>query len=113
MSTALPPVNERLYHGTRAPFRGKGGLLLPGDTCGRDNHGLDRSGVVYVTPDLDLAWDYARAARGRGKPRVLIVAPDGRLTVDDSTVNGCEQEAYTCEAAIVLDVLTHDPEAAR
>jgi hypothetical protein len=94
---------ERLYHGTRAGF-GAGGVLFPGATPGvdRDNHGLGRSEWVYVTPDLDLAKDYAEAASGRGRPKVLEVVPCGPLEVDDSTVGGEAQEAYRCEWAWVV-----------
>lgn len=97
-----------LYHGTRAGFRGRGGLVLPGNVVGRHNHpGLEyRSDWVYLTPDLELAWDYAEAAKGRGKPKVLVVAPGGLLYHDDSTVNGAEQVSFRCESAIVRRVLT-------
>jgi hypothetical protein len=73
----------------------------------RDNHDLGRSHAVYLTTDLDLAWGYAASAKGRGKPRVLVVSPlDQDLQLDDSTVNGDEQPAYTCGSAVVIDVLT-------
>lgn len=98
-----------LYHGTRAGFRGKGGLVLPGMDVGRYNHpGLEyRSDWVYVTPDLELAWDYAEACQGRGKPKVLVVRPNGMLYHDDSTLaGGYEQVSFRCESAIVAGVLT-------
>lgn len=93
---------EALYHGTRVPF-GPGGLVLPGNEVGIDNHGLHRSHVVYVTPDLDLAVMYADAAAGDGPPRVFRVVPMSPLAVDDSTIEeGEEQEAFACEWARVL-----------
>jgi len=92
-----------LFHGTRAPFT-QGGLVLPGETVGRENHGLGRSDVVYVTPEFDLAQEYARVATGRGRARVVEVRPCSPLRVDDSTVSGEEQESYSCEAARVLRV---------
>lgn len=99
-----------LYHGTRAGFRGGGGLLLPGDHVGRDNHGLDRSNWVYVTPDLHLAWAYAQAARGRGKPKVLVVRPGSMLLHDDTTIGGGEEQvAFRCTHAFVDRVLTEPP----
>jgi hypothetical protein len=99
-----------LYHGTRSPFRGRGGLLLPPSKHGGPvNHGAtkigDRDEWVYATTDLDLAWDYAHAAKGRGAPRVLVLQPMGDVQVDDSTVGGQEQEAFRMEAALVLEVL--------
>lgn len=97
-----------LYHGTRAGFRGSGGLVLPGDLVGKDNHGLKRSDAVYLTPDLELAWDYARACKGRGRPRVLVVRPMSELEMDDSTVGEEEQESYRCSGARVLRTLTEE-----
>jgi hypothetical protein len=98
-----------LYHGTRAAFRGPGGLVLPGDEFGKDNHRLGRSDRVYVTPDLDLAKAYALGAKGRGRARVLEVTPMSPLTVDDSTVDGDEQETYATDAARVLRVVWTEP----
>lgn len=98
-----------LYHGTRAGFRGKGGLVLPGAQLGKDNHGLSRSHKVYVTPDLELAWAYAEASKGKGAPKVLVVQPLSPLEVDDSTISGDEQEAFCCDQARVEKVLTCRP----
>ena len=99
-STDLDDV--RFYHGTRRPF-GPGGLLLPGEKFGADNHGLGRSEWVYVTTELDLAIEYAKAAQGRGKAKVVQVQPWGEMFVDDSTIaGGEEQDSYKCEAAKVL-----------
>lgn len=97
-------MSDPLYHGTRAPFRGSGGLVLPGARFGKDNHNLKRGEVVYVTPDLDLAKDYALACKGRGRAKVLEVMPHSPVEVDDSTVGGDEQESYTCPAASVVRV---------
>lgn len=63
-----------LFHGTRAAFYGAGGVVLPGDLVGKDNHRLGRSDVVYITPDYDLAWQYALTCEGDGEPR----APQAR-----------------------------------
>lgn len=93
-----------LYHGTRVGVR-PGGLLLPGDELGKDNHALGRGGAVYVTPNLCLAWHYAEASKGRGTPKVCEVSPLGPLSIDDSTIGGEEQEAYATEAAVVVRVL--------
>ena len=98
-----------LYHGTRAGFRGPGGLVLPGVQVRRHKHpGLEyRSDWVYLTPDLDLAWEYAEVAKGRGKAKVLVVAPWDMLFNDDSTIaGGVEQISFRCKGATVLRVLT-------
>lgn len=86
-----------LYHGTRAAFR-RGGYVLSGDLVGKDNHGLGRSDTVYLTPDRKMAAMWARAAKGRGKPKVVTVRPGGRLEVNDSTVGDEEEEheGYRC-----------------
>ena len=102
-----------LYHGTRAAFRGRGGLLLPAASHhGPTNHDAsrldDRDEWVYVTPDLALAWAYARAAAGRNVPRVLVVRPAGRIEHDWSTVNGEDVESYRCEYATVFAVLREE-----
>lgn len=106
-------TGDLLYHGTRAAFSGSGGLLLPATQHGGPtNHEAtnigDRSAWVYVTPDLDLAWGYAYVAKGKGRPRVLVVTPAGDLYDDDSTVGGAEQESYRCEAAHVTKVLVNE-----
>lgn len=93
-----------LYHGTRIGVT-KGALLLPGDQFDKDNHGLGRSDRVYLTTDLGLAWDYAEAASGRGRPKVCEVMPLGPLSVDDSTVGGDEQDSYVTDAAVVVRVI--------
>lgn len=102
-----------MFHGTRAAF-GVGGFVLPGDLFGIDNHGLGRSDAVYVTPDLELAKDYAEAAAGRGRPRVVEVIPYDPLTPDDSTVNGEWHESYRTPVAKVIGVAwIADPPARR
>lgn len=111
--SAHEPDEPLLYHGTRAGFRGVGGLVLPGTEVGRHAHpGMEyRSDWVYVTPDLDLAWAYAYAARGRGKPKVLVVRPAGTLLNDDSTIGGGEEQvSFRCAYAFVARVLTTPPE---
>ena len=91
-STDLDDV--RFYHGTRRPF-GPGGLLLPGEKFGADNHGLGRSEWVYVTTELDLAIEYAKAAQGRGRAKVVQVQPWGEMFVDDSTLPGAKNKTPT------------------
>lgn len=101
------------YHGTRAPFGPRGGLLLPGAETGQDNTTNSddyRPGVtpyaathVYVTTDRELAEEFARRARGRGRPRVLIVQPWAPLIPDDATYNGEDRDdVFRCPAANVL-----------
>lgn len=111
MVSADEPVP--LYHGTRKPFQ-RGGLILPRSQHGGPaNHVAtgtvpfadDAANWVYLTPDLDLAWDYAVEATGRGAPRVCEVAVWGDLLVDDSTVNGEDVVQFRCEAASVVRVL--------
>ena len=112
-----------LYHGTRAPFRGPGGLVLPRSVHGGPgttaplNPGralpADAAGFVYVTEDLDVAWVYAWHAPGRGAPRVLVVAACG-LEADPEHSEG--MGAWRCRSARVLRVLrkpTVDEESAR
>lgn len=92
------------YHGTRTPFR-RGGLVVPGVEVGKENHGLGRSDRVYITRTIGLAQVYAEVATGRGRPRVVEVRPLGPVEVDDSTVMGAEQDAWSCESAVVVAVL--------
>lgn len=107
------PGEVAFYHGTRRPFN-TGGLVLPGDKVGVDHHNLGRSDWVYVTTDLELAKDYARAAAGKGRAKVVQVRPWGDLYIDDSTVNGEEQDSYRCEAAsVLLRVWMETPEEAQ
>lgn len=100
---------EALYHGTRGRFR-RGGYLFPhGDPANDSPANFPqhdwREPAVYVTPDLDLAKDFAICARGSGKPRVVEVRPLGPVTVDDATVNGAECETYRTPWAKVLRVV--------
>lgn len=119
MDEDLPPV----YHGTRAGFRGRGGLVLPGAQVGRDNtsgshgyvdHGIPYTGEhVYVTTDRDLAMIFALLAKGRGRPRVLTVQPFGMKPDTGTTYGGEERDdVFTCEWATVLSVEMLDPMAA-
>lgn len=109
MSDQVPPP---LYHGTRAGFRGRGGLLAP-----RTFHGgsgtaapltpgavapTDSRGYVYVTTSPLVAWIYAWHAPGRGRPRVLTVRPLSEPEPDPE--HSPTMEAYRCEAAIVESV---------
>lgn len=111
MSRRIEDDEPLLYHGTRAGFRGSGGLVLPGEQVGRHNHvGLEhRSDWVYITPDLHLAWAYADVASGRGRPKVLVVRPGSGLLNDDSTIGGDEQISFRCTHAHVVRVLTERP----
>lgn len=97
-----------LYHGTRAGFRGRGGLVLPAACTGRPVTlgGIrdDEGEHVYVTPDRELAVAFAYLAGGKGRPRILTVLPLGPLEVDIATFGGEEREAYRCEAATVVAV---------
>jgi len=101
------------YHGTRRGFR-SGGALLPRSfhqqaaTTAPTNPGMspttDSDEWVYLTQDLDLAWAYAWAAPGRGKPKVLIVEPHGRIERDPE--HSFRVDAWRCEWARVRKVLT-------
>lgn len=97
-----------LYHGTRAAFRGPGGLVLPGEMFHKKNHPKGRNDLVFVTPDLDLAWDMANSSRGTGKPRVLVVQP---FDLQDVNTNLREYGyiEFGCTGAKVLKVLTEEP----
>lgn len=103
-----------LYHGTRRPFK-KGGLLLPRDVHGGASTSAPLNGPaepsaeswVYVTESLNLAWAYAYAAPGRGKPRVLRVHPMGRIEPDHE--HSAEMCAWRCESAGVVAVYTIPP----
>ena len=89
------------YHGTKAGFRGRGGLLLPGDLVGKDNWHLKRSQFAYITTEIQLAYFYAYACKGRGRPKVLIVKPISQIENDNSFLFDDLQAAYTCSGAIV------------
>lgn len=100
-----------LYHGTRAAYRGSGGLLLPGDDVGQDHHGLGRSAYVYMTPDREEAEAWARAAKGRNRPRVLTVMPMAPVENDDSTINGEEHYGVRCRVGarvLAVDVIAEE-----
>lgn len=104
-----------LYHGTRRPFRSKGGLLLP-----RAHHGGAGSSAptnsappatavdwCYGTEDVLLAWAYAWAAPGRGKPRVLLVQPFDVPTPDPE--HSPAMRAWRFGSGRVVDILTDSP----
>jgi hypothetical protein len=100
-----------LYHGTRRPFT-VGGLLVPRAVHGGPgttaplNPGCseqpDAANFVYLTDDVTLAWVYAWHAPGRGRPRVLTVAPLG--TVERDPEHSWRSGAWRCEAARVTAV---------
>ena len=56
---------QPMFHGTR---RRLGGYYRPSKAAG---------GWVKFTPDLELAWDHAESAPGKGAPRVHRVSPLG------------------------------------
>lgn len=102
------------FHGTRRGFT-RGGLLLP-----RSQHGkaastaplqpgkeavADAADWVYLTRNVDLAWAYAWAAPGRGRPKVLQVIPHGPLEPDDE--HSPQMDAWRCAWAKVANVHTH------
>lgn len=109
MSTT--PHRMTLLHGTRRPFQ-RGGLLLPRSehrgpgTTAPLNPGkqepADAAQWVYLTTDLRLAWVYAWHAPGRGRPRVLTVAPLGEVEADDE--HSAAMAAFRCQAAKVVAV---------
>lgn len=92
----------------------KGGLLVPRNMhggastfaplCEGREHLRGSENWVYVTTCQELAWAYAWAAAGRGKPRVLTVNPAGPLERDPE--HSIDMEAYRCEAAFVVSVST-------
>lgn len=105
------------YHGTRRPFQ-RGGLLLPRSYHGGDGtsapltsralsdseqHVVDESSsYVYITTNVAIAWAYAWSAPGRGKPRVLTVAPTSDIEPDPE--HSPLMEAYRCDGARVISV---------
>lgn len=105
------------YHGTRRGF-GRGGWVFP-----RTFHGgagtqaplqpgkaspEDTAEHVYITTDEHLAWAYAYAAVGRGRPKVLVVEPHGPVEHDPE--HSRDMPAYRCRGtARVVEVLTEAP----
>lgn len=109
----MVPDEPRWYHGTRRGFT-RGGVLIP-----RSHHGRTGTSAptapgrsspasadqyVYLTRDLNLAWVYAWHAPGRGRPKVLVVAPHGDLEPDPE--HSREMDAWRCDWATVRQVLT-------
>jgi hypothetical protein len=104
------------YHGTRRGFR-PGGYLFPRafhggqETSAPTNAGhqplADADQWVYVTREPILAWAYAYSAAGRGKPKVLVVRPSGRLEPDPE--HSINMDAWRTESARVMKVLTDAP----
>lgn len=100
------------YHGTRAGFMA-GGLVLPRNETGALpttaplNPGMrlpaDQGEYVYMTRDLDVAWNYARASSGKGKPKVLVISPLDRPERDRE--HGPNTDAWRCKAATVVRVI--------
>lgn len=103
-----PPTNY-YFHGTRASLT-RGDVVLP-----RKEHGgpptsgplipggqrlLASDDYVYITRRHKLAWAYAHASGGRGKPIVLIVEPQG--TVEPDPEHSTHMHAYRCKSAQVL-----------
>lgn len=79
------------YHGTRRGFV-VGGFVTPRSFHGGDGTFApmvegkesppDAHRYVFATTDLHLAWAYAWAAPGRGKPKVLTIRPGGPVEPD-------------------------------
>ena len=101
------------YHGTRRGF-GRGGWLMPKrfhqnseQTSAPVKPGRDRAADsehwVYMTTHEELAWAYAWAAPGRGKPKVLVVEPCG--VVERDPEHSVDMQAYRTEMAKVVEVL--------
>lgn len=110
-------MNEvTFYHGTRAGFQGRGGLLTPRVRHGgKSTHAPLKEGYseredaakyVYLTTSLELAWVYAWHAPGRGNPKVLTVRPLAPVYRDPE--HSEDMQAYRTESAVVLSVDT-DP----
>ena len=101
------------YHGTRAGFS-RGGVLFPrtwhgkAGTTAPTNPGqaspADAPGWVYITTNINLAWVYAFHGVGRGRPKVLTVAPHGQVEADPE--HSPDSDAYRCEWASVTAVST-------
>lgn len=85
------PRNETGARPTAAP-------LSPGRTLP-----ADQGNFVYLTRDLDVAWHYAKAAAGRGKPRVLVLTPLSQPERDPE--HGPNTDAWRCQAATVSRVI--------
>lgn len=102
-----------LFHGTRRGFT-KGGWLFPrtmhagAATSAPTNPGrqplADSAEWVYLTEDIDVAWAYAWAAPGRGKPKVVEVEPHGRIEPDPE--HSPAMRAWRAESAVVRRVHT-------
>ena len=98
------------FHGTRAGFRGHGGILLPKaqtqaeGTTAPLNPGMrspdDAGHWCYITRDREVAEYYAEHAIGRGRPKVLVVQPHG--LVERDVEHGPRTDAWRCEWATVL-----------
>jgi hypothetical protein len=108
-------TDSPLYHGTRRGF-GVGGYLFP-----RAHHGgagtsapvnpgrevpAEADNWVYVTESIELAWAYAWAAPGRGKPKVLEVR--AYTPIEPDPEHSAAAQAWRCGSAKVLRVHT-DP----
>ncbi len=89
------------YHGTRRGFT-RGGYVAPrafhkgeGTSAplveGREPP-ADSDQYVYCTTHLGLAWAYAWAAAGRGRPKVLTIQPGGHVEPDPE--HGEEMAAF-------------------
>jgi hypothetical protein len=90
----------------------KGGLLMPRvahhgkPTTAPLKQGAspreDSSKYVYLTTNKELAWVYAWCAVGRGKPRVVTVAPLDPVYPDPE--HSSDMQAFRTKAAIVVEV---------
>jgi hypothetical protein len=92
------------YHGTRRGFRGRGGLIHPGEWF-KGERGLYRAGRVYLTTNKDVAIRHAREARGPGMPKVVTVTVLEKVR---TTVLVGQAPQLWVEAAFVKDVIWTD-----
>lgn len=85
-------MSDVLYHGTRRGVA-KGGWLIPVLQHGKapanpleDYAEADQ--YVFLTPDFEVASEFAKAGSGRGRPKVCTVVPTEPVEPDFATLNG-------------------------
>jgi hypothetical protein len=81
-----------LWHGTRRGVS-RGGWLVPPVEHGEGQANAiedypDSDLFVFVTTEWEVAAFFARQAKGRGRPKVLAVAPTGPVHPDHATLGG-------------------------
>lgn len=86
-----------LYHGTCRGFT-RGGYLFPVSFHGQEarpgHNGEDSINYAYATSAREMAVWYALQTPGRGRPKVLTVAPIGDVESDPSTYSGERGHQY-------------------